>query len=99
MKKRVTKTAVAGGVGFLGGLLLEQGLESLTGLDFVDGVFAIGGSVLAAMHVNRDLVEVAAENIKAMFGKDPLEITEDEWKQYKAKYPKSAVYLEKALGV
>ena len=53
----------------------------------MDGVFAIGGSVLAAMHVNRDLVEVAAENIKAMFGKDPLEITEDEWKQYKAEMP------------
>ena len=65
----------------------------------MDGVFAIGGSVLAAMHVNRDLIEVASQNIKAMFGKDPLEITEDEWNRYKEKYPKAAVYLEKALGI
>ena len=99
MSKRTTKTALAGGVGFLGGLLLERGLESLTGLDFVDGVFAVGGAVLAALHVNRDLVEAASENIRAMFGKDPLEITEEEWNLYQAKYPKSAVYLERALGI
>ena len=41
MKKRVAKTAAAGGLGFLAGLLLERGLESLTGMDFVDGVFAV----------------------------------------------------------
>ena len=99
MKKRVAKTAAAGGLGFLAGLLLERGLESLTGMDFVDGVFAVGGAVLASLQVNRDLVEVASKNIRDMFGKDPLEISEEEWNLYKEKYPKSAVYLEKALGV
>ena len=99
MKKRVAKTAAAGGLGFLAGLLLERGLDSFTGMDFVDRVFAVGGAVLASLQVNRDMVEVASKNIRDMFGKDPLEISEEEWNLYKEKYPKSAVYLEKALGV
>jgi hypothetical protein len=99
MNQKIVKTAVAGGVGYLGGLLLEQGLESLTGLDFVDGIFAVGGSILAALHVNRDMVETISDNIRTIFGKDSLEITEDEWNEYKAKYPKSAIYLEKALRI
>jgi hypothetical protein len=56
---KLIKTTAAGGVGFLAGLLLEQGLESLTGLDFVDGLFAVSGSVLAALSVNRELVKAA----------------------------------------
>ena len=54
----------------LAGLLLERGL-SLTGMDFVDGVFAVGGAVLASLQANRDMVEVASKNIRDMFGKDP----------------------------
>lgn len=96
---RLAKTAAFGGVGYLGGLLLEHGIESVTGLDFVDGLFAVAGSVLAAMYVNRDMVEAASQNIKAMFGKDPIYITEGEWKQFKRKYPNTAEWLEKALEV
>lgn len=96
---RLAKTAAFGGVGYLGGLLLERGLESVTGLDFVDGLFAVAGSVLAAMYVNRDMVEAATQNMKAMFGKDPIHITEGEWKQFKKRYPKTARWLEKALEV
>lgn len=96
---RLFKTAAVGGAGYLGGLLLERGLESLTGLDFVDGLFAVGGSVLAALSVNREMVEQAARNIRQMFGKDPMQISEDEWNQYKAAYPKTAELLEKALKV
>ena len=69
--------------------LLERGPESLTGLDFVDGLFAVGGSVLAALSVNRN-VEQAARNIRQMFGKDPMQISEDEWNQWQAAYPKTA---------
>lgn len=69
--RKIAKTTAAGGAGFLAGLLLEKGLESLTGLDFVDGLFAVSGSILAALSVNRDLVEAAARNIEQMFGKDP----------------------------
>lgn len=96
---RLVKTAAFGGVGYLGGLLLERGLESVTGFDFVDGLFAVAGSVLAAMYVNRDMVEAASGNMKAMFGKDPIHITEDEWRQFKKKYPSTAQWLEKALEV
>jgi len=96
---RIVKTTAAGGVGFLAGLLLEQGLESLTGLDFVDGLFAVAGSVLAALSVNRELVRAASRNIEQMFGKDPLEISESEWKQFKDANPKTAEWLEKALKV
>ena len=55
--------------------------------------------MLAAMYVNRDMVEAASQNIKAMFGKDPIYITEGEWKQFKRKYPNTAEWLEKALEV
>ncbi len=96
---RLAKTAAVGGVGYLGGLLIERGLESVTGLDFVDGLFAVAGSVLAAMYVNRDMVEAASRNIKVMFGKDPIQITEGEWKEFKKKNPKTAQWLEKALDV
>jgi hypothetical protein len=96
---RLAKTAAFGGVGYLGGLLLERGLESITGLDFVDGLFAVAGSVLGAMYVNRDMVEAASRNMRVMFGKDPIYITEGEWKQFKSKYPETAKWLEKALEV
>jgi hypothetical protein len=97
--KKILKTTAAGGAGFLAGLLLELGLESLTGLDFVDGLFAVSGSVLAALSVNRELVEAAALNIERMFGKDPLDITEAEWHQFKEVNPKTAEWLEKALRI
>ncbi|HHT72903.1 MAG TPA: hypothetical protein GX008_04230 [Firmicutes bacterium] len=96
---KIVRTTAAGGVGFLAGLLLERGLESLTGLDFVDGLFAVSGSVLAALSVNRDLVKAAARNIEQMFGKDPLEISEGEWRQFKELNPKTAEWLEKALKI
>ena len=70
---KIIKTTTAGGVGFLAGLLLERGLESLTGLDFVDGLFAVSGSILAALSVNKELVKAASRNIEQMFGKDPLD--------------------------
>ncbi|NLL49486.1 MAG: hypothetical protein GX249_13010 [Firmicutes bacterium] len=96
---KIVKTTAAGGVGFLAGLLLELGLESITGLDFVDGLFAVSGSVLAALSVNRELVKAASRNIEQMFGKDPLEISEQEWRQFKEVNPKTADWLEKALKI
>ena len=96
---KIIKTTAAGGAGFLAGLLLERGWESLTVLDFVDGLFAVSGSILAALSVNRDLVQAAARNIEQMFGKDPLEITESEWRQFKELNPKTAEWLEKALKI
>jgi hypothetical protein len=97
--ERVKQTLVAGGGGYLAGLLLEHGIESVTGLDFVDGVLEVGGAILATMLINRDLVEGAATNIRHLFGKDPLEISESEWRQYKQFNPKTAYFLEKALKV
>jgi len=70
---------------------LERGLETLTGIDFVDGPFAVGGAVLAAASVNRELVEAAADNMRKMFGKEPQDLTRDEWEEYKRKYPRIPV--------
>jgi len=97
--ERITRTGAAGGAGFLGGLLLEKGLESLAGVEFVDGVMAVAGSAISAAHVNRDLIEAASRNIRHKFDKEPEKITKEEWKEYKEEYPKSAEYLEKALGI
>jgi len=97
--ERLTRTIAAGGGGYLAGLLLEKGMERVIGLDFVDGVLTVGGAVLASMYVNRDIVEAAADNIRRMFGKDPLDLTEDEWNQFKAKSPKTAALLQKALQI
>lgn len=97
--KRITRTVAAGGGGYLAGLLVERGLESVIGLDFVDGVMAVGGAVLSAAYVNKDIVAAAADNIRDMFGKDPLDLTQDEWNQYKDQNPQTAKILEKALHV
>ena len=44
----------------------------------------------------RKLVQAAGRNIEQMFGKDPLEITEGEWRQFKELNPKSAELRKKA---
>ncbi len=94
---KAMKTAAGGTIGFLGGLLLEHGIESLFGIDFINGVCEVAGAVLGAGFVNRDLVEAAYRQIKHSTGKEPAQITETEWKQFKAEHPNTAAYLEKAL--
>src|SRR5690606_42079230 len=66
--RRAAKTAGAGGLGFLGGILLEHGIEAVTGLDFVDGVLAVAGAVVGIGAVNRDVIETAARQIERRFG-------------------------------
>ncbi len=94
---KAMKTAAGGTIGFLGGLLLEHGIESIFGIDFINGVCEVAGVVLGASLVNRDLAEAAYRQIKRSTGKEPAEITEAEWRQFKTEHPNTAAYLEKAL--
>lgn len=97
--RRAAKTAGAGGLGFLGGILLEHGIEAVTGLDFVDGVLAVAGAVVGIGAVNRDVIETAARQIERRFGVPAHMITEEQWKEWKKEAPRFAANIEKALGI
>ncbi|MCZ7583068.1 MAG: hypothetical protein M5R36_06895 [Deltaproteobacteria bacterium] len=59
----------------------------------------MAGAVLGMALVNRELVESAYRQIKLTTGKEPAEITESEWLEFKKEHPNTARYLEKALQV
>jgi len=99
MNNVTKRTAVGGTIGFLGGVLLEHGIEALTGADFINGVCEIAGAVMGVALVNRDLVESAYNQIRRQFGKEPAEITRQEWDAFKKENPNTAKYLEKALSI
>lgn len=99
MSDTIKRTAVGGTLGFLGGVLVEHGIEALTGADFINGVCEVAGAVLGAALVNRDLIETSYTQISRRFGKEPAEITKDEWNTFKKENPKTAAYLEKALEI
>ncbi len=99
MSDKLKRTAVGGTLGFLGGALVEHGIEALTGVDFINGVAEVGGALMGAAFVNRDLIETAYTQIKRQFGKEPAEITKDEWDAFKKDNPNTAKYLEKALAI
>ncbi|MCB1152736.1 MAG: hypothetical protein H6684_16350 [Deltaproteobacteria bacterium] len=93
------KTAAGGTIGFLGGALFEQGIESVLGVDFVNGVCEIAGAVAGMAYVNREMVDAAYRQIKMYTGKEPAEITEAEWLAFKLDHPNTAKYLEEALRI
>ena len=96
---RIKKTITNGAIGGLAGFIVERGLETATGIDFIDGVLEIAGATLGAVHANRDLVQLAYDATKRVVGKEPKDLTNEEWEQVRKKYPKAVDYLEKALAV
>jgi hypothetical protein len=96
---RIKKTVTSGALGGLAGFIVERGLESATGIDFINGVLEIAGATLGAVHANRDLVELAYDATKRVVGKEPKDLNNEEWDQVRQKYPKAVEYLEKALAV
>lgn len=99
MTDQVVKTAAGGAIGFLGGILVEHGIESVFGVDFINGVCEIAGAVLGMALVNRDLVEASYRQIRRSTGKEPAEITQAEWETFKRENPATAKYLEQALKI
>lgn len=96
---RLKKSAIGGSLGFLGGILVNHGIETVFGVDFIDGVCEVAGMVLGISMVNRDLVEQAYDTIKRETGKEPASISKDEWDRFKKDNPNTAKYLEKALQI
>lgn len=96
---KMVKTAAGGTIGFLGGILVEHGIHAVFGTDFINGVCEIAGAVLGMALVNRDLIETAYRQIKLFTGKEPAEISSEEWEAFKKEHPNTARYLEKALQV
>ncbi|MBO8142680.1 MAG: hypothetical protein H0Z37_10995 [Firmicutes bacterium] len=96
---RAAKTAAAGGVGYLGGILLEHGIEALTGMDFVDGVLAVAGALVGAGAANRDMIEAAARQIERRFGVPAHMISKEQWDEWKKDAPRYAAAIEKALAI
>jgi hypothetical protein len=99
MMDRLKKTAKQAAIGGIAGFIAERGIEHLTGIDFVNGVFEIAGATLGVAHANRDLVEMAYEGARTVTGKEPSQLSNEEWEEVRVRYPKAVGYLERALAV
>ncbi|NOY59912.1 MAG: hypothetical protein GXO75_13430 [Calditrichaeota bacterium] len=96
---RIKKTATQGAIGGLAGFILERGLESATGVDFINGVFEAAGATLGIVNANKDLIKLAYDSAVQLTGKEPKDLTNEEWEQVRNKYPKAVEYLERALAL
>jgi hypothetical protein len=96
--ERLKRSAMQGAIGGLAGYIAERGLEHVTGLDFVNGVLEIAGATLGVANANRDLVEMAYEGARRVTGKEPSQLSNQEWEEVRARYPKAVGYLERALS-
>jgi len=94
---RLKKSVTQGAIGGLAGFIVERGLESATGIDFINGVFEIAGATLGVVNANRDLIRLAYDSAVQLTGKEPKDLTNDEWEEVRRKYPKAVEYLERAL--
>ena len=99
MKKlnRLQETVKQTAIGGLAGFVVERGLESATGIDFVNGVIEAVGATLGAVYANRDLIQLAYDSAVQVTGKEPKDLTNEEWDLVRQKYPKAVEYLERAL--
>jgi len=96
---RIKKTATQGAIGGLAGFILERGLESATGVDFINGVLEVAGATLGVVNANKDLIKLAYDSAVQLTGKEPKDLTNEEWEQVRNKYPKAVEYLERALAL
>jgi hypothetical protein len=96
---RLKKTATHGAIGGLAGFIVDRGLETATGIDFINGVFEIAGATLGVVNANKDMIEVAYDSALKLTGKEPRDLSNEEWDQVREKYPKAVDYLEKALAL
>lgn len=96
---RLRRSASSGMIGGIAGFIVERGLESATGMDFIDGVLEIAGATLGIAHANRDMIRQAYDAVKVTTGKEPVELTPTEWEQVRIKYPRAVEYLERALAI
>ena len=97
--ERLRRTATQGVIGGLAGFIVERGLESATGVEFINGVLEIAGSTLGILNANRDLIELAVDSAREVTGKEPSQLSDREWDQVRKKYPKAVEYLERALAM
>jgi hypothetical protein len=97
--ERIKRTATHGAIGGLAGFIVERGLESATGIDFINGVFEIAGATLGVVNANKDLIGLAYDSAVRVTGKEPKDLTNEEWEQVREKYPKAVEYLERALAL
>ncbi len=96
---RLKKSVTHGAIGGLAGFIVERGLESATGMDFINGVFEVAGATLGVVNANRDLIKLAYDSAVQLTGKEPKDLTNDEWEEVRRKYPKAVEYLERALAL
>ncbi len=97
--ERIKKSVTHGAVGGIAGFIVERGLESAMGVDFIDGVLEAAGATLGVMNANKDLIQLAYDGAKTVTGKEPKDLSEQEWEQVREKYPKAVEYLERALAL
>ncbi len=98
MNDRLSKSFKQGAIGGIAGYILEHGLESAMGIEFVNGVLEIAGASVGVFHANRDLVRLVYDGAIKVTGKEPAELSNAEWEQVRERYPKAVEYLERALA-
>jgi len=96
---RVNKSIRQGVLGGIAGFIVERGLESATGVDFINGVMEIAGATLGIANANRDLITQAYDMTRERLNKEPKDVTAGEWEDLRREYPRVVEYLEKALSV
>ena len=68
-------------------------------MDFINGVFEAAGATLGIVNANKDLIKLAYDSAVQLTGKEPKDLTNEEWEQVRSKYPKAVEYLERALAL
>lgn len=96
---RIAKSIKHGVSGGVAGFIVERGLESVTGVDFIDGVLEIAGVTLGVANANRDLITQAYNLTRERLNKEPQDVTPGEWEELRREYPRVVGYLERALAV
>lgn len=89
-RRRMTKTAVGGGLGFLAGTVVEHLIEGVTGLNIADGLLEVVGTVAGMARANADILPELLDQVRAMFGKEPGGLTKQEWDEFCRRYPQYA---------
>lgn len=97
--ERLSKSIRQGAIGGIAGYIIEHGLESAIGVEFINGVFEIAGASLGILHANRDLIELVYDGAVSVTGKEPAALSNAEWDQVRSRYPKAVEYLERALAM
>lgn len=93
---------IRAGIGYLLGVFVAQGLEGAIELsnagevDLPDTAFGVLGAALGA---DKNILDLAAKQIRKRFGKSWSKLSKEEWETFRKSDPATAEYLREALKI